>query len=319
MPDDDDFLPGVGDVAAPDGPGGEWQRGYLWSAALRAGKTVRNYGFFVADVDPREREPFKHGKRQAIAVSPELVGRTDVYFRGYDNALPDPWREAEWEREFRDFVAHGNLPALSLVRFAQDHTGSFKDALDGVNTPELQVAANDYAIAKLIEAVARSPYAKDTLVFIVEDDAQDGPDHVDEHRSIAYVVGPYVKKNAVVSTRYSTVNLIRTMEDILGIDHVSLYTATQPPMSDVFDLDSAQWGYEAIVPSLLRSTQLPLPKSDSAQAEKPTQSAAYWIAATQGMDFSKEDLVDAQTYNRVLWRGLMGDRPYPLRRAREAQ
>ena len=319
MPDDDDFLPGVGDVAAPDGPGGEWQRGYLWSAALRAGKTVRNYGFFVAAVDPRAREPFRHQKRQAIPVSPELVGRTDVYFRGFDNALPDPWREAEWEREFRDFVAHGNLPALSLVRFAQDHTGSFKDALDGVDTPELQVAANDYAIAKLIEAVAHSPYARDTLVFIVEDDAQDGPDHVDEHRSIAYVVGPYVKKNAVVSTRYSTVNLIRTMEDILGIDHVSLYTATQPPMTDVFDLDAAQWDYRAIVPNLLRSTRLPLPSSDSAQVEKPTQGRDYWVAATQGMDFSREDLVDAQVYNRVLWRGLMGERPYPVRRARDAE
>src|SRR5206468_2215549 len=143
--------------------------------------------------------------------------------------------EAEWEREFRHFVENGNLPALSLVRFGQDHTGDFANALDGVNTPDLQVAANDYAIALLVEAVARSPYAKDTLIFIVEDDCQDGPDHVDEHRSIAFVVGPYVKRDAVVSVRYSTVNLLRTMEDILGIDHVSLYTATQPPMTEVFD------------------------------------------------------------------------------------
>jgi DNA-binding beta-propeller fold protein YncE len=314
-PDDDDFLPGTGNVAAPDGPGGEWQRGYLWSAVLRAGKAVRNYGFFVSSPTPREREPFRKGKRQAIANDAQLAGRTDEYFRGYDNALPDPWREAEWEREFRQYARDGNLPALSLVRFAQDHTGSFKDALDGVNTPDLQVAANDYAIGLLVEAVSKSRYASDTLIFIVEDDAQDGPDHVDGHRSIAYVVGPYVKKDAVISTRYSTVNLLRTMEDILGIDHVSLYTATQGPMADVFDTRSPDWSHTAIVPNLLRGTQLPLPPSPSAAVDRPTRDAAYWIAATEGLDFTKEDVVDAHAYNRILWRGLMGERPYPERTA----
>ena len=315
-PDDDDFLPGTGNVAAPDGPAGELQQGYLWNSVLRAGKTVRNYGFFVQNLQPREREPFRRGRRQAMAIDPALVGRTDEYFRGYDNALPEPWREAEWEREFDAFVKNGQLPALSLVRFGQDHTGAFKDSLDGVNTPELQVAANDYALGRLVEAVARSPYAKDTLIFIVEDDCQDGPDHVDEHRSIAYVVGPYVKRNAVVSTRYSTVNLLRTMEDILGIDHVSLYTATQGPMADVFDTTAAEWDYKSIVPALLRGTKLPLPASANAQVDKPTRDAAWWIAATQGMDFTREDAVDAQAYNRILWRGLMGDdKPYPIRKA----
>ena len=316
-PSDPDFLPGTGNVAAPDGPNGERQQGYLWSAALRAGKTVRNYGFFVANVGPRDREPFRNGVRQAVAVDPELIGRTDEYFRGYDNALPETWREAEWEREFRQFVENDNLPALSLVRFGQDHTGAFADSLDGVNTPELQVAANDYAIGRLVEAVAKSRYAKDTLIFIVEDDCQDGPDHVDEHRSIAFVVGPYVKRGAVVSTRYSTVNMLRTMEDILGLDHISLYTATQPPMTEVFDSSASTWDYSAIVPDLLRGTKLPLePAARHARvAARPTRDAAYWIAATKGMDFSKEDLVDADTYNRVLWKGLMGTQPYPETRS----
>jgi hypothetical protein len=152
---------------------------------------------------------------------------------------------------------------------------------------------------------------------MVEDDCQDGPDHVDEHRSIAFIVGPYVKRGAVVSTRYSTVNLLRTMEDILGIDHVSLYTATQPPMTDVFDTSAASWDYTALVPHLLYGTNLPLPKSPVATTLKPTRDAAWWIAATKGMDFSREDLVDAATYNRVMWRGLMGDdRPYPGKRGR---
>jgi len=301
-PDDDDFLPGTGNVAAPDGPGGERQKGYLWSAVLRAGKTVRNYGFFVTNLKKPEREPFKAGVRQAMAADAELAGRTDEFFRGYDQAMPDTWRYLEWEREFRQFAANGNLPALSLVRFGGDHTGDFAKALGGVDTPERQVAANDYALGQLVEAVAKSRYSKDTLIFVVEDDAQDGPDHVDEHRSVAFVIGPYVKQGAVVSARYSTVNMLRTMEDILGIDHISLYTATQGPMADAFDPSQATWDYRAIVPGHLTSTR----------------DASWWAEKTRGMDFSKEDVVDADTYNRLLWRGLMGDeRPYPEKHARK--
>ena len=95
MPDDDDFLPGTGNVAAPDGPNGAKQRGYLWSAALRAGKTVRNYGFFVESLNARDREPFAHRVKQAMAVDPELIDRTDEYFRGFEQALPETWRELE--------------------------------------------------------------------------------------------------------------------------------------------------------------------------------------------------------------------------------
>ena len=200
------------------------------------------------------------------------------------------------------------------MRFGQDHTGDFKAAMDGVDTPELQVAASDYAVGLLLEALAKSPYAKDTLVFIVEDDCQDGPDHVDEHRGPAFIVGPYVKKGAVVSTRYSTVNLLRTMEDILGMDHVSLYTATQGPMTDVFDTNAPEWSYRAVVPAMLRSTRLSLPASPGVAAVKPARDSAWWIAATEGMDFRREDAVDAQAYNRILWTGIMGDRPYPQRR-----
>jgi YVTN family beta-propeller protein len=316
--DDDDFLPGTGNVAAPDGPGGERQQGYIWSAVLRAKKTVRNYGFYVSNLKKVEREPFRTGIRQAIAADPELVGRTDEYFRGYDQSLPETWRYLEWKREFDQYVREGNLPALSLVRFGGNHTGDFAKALDGVNTPELQVAANDYAVGLLVEAVAKSPYAKDTLIFIVEDDCQDGPDHVDEHRTVAAVIGPYVKRDAVVSTRYSTVNMLRTMEDILGIDHVSLYTATQGPMADVFDTAAEKWDYAAIVPDHLRGTKLPLPPATGPVAmARPTREAGWWAAMTQGMDFSKEDAVNADVYNRILWRGLMGDaKPYPVFRIR---
>jgi hypothetical protein len=188
--------------------------------------------------------------------------------------------------------------------------------MDGVDTPELQVAANDYAVGKLLETLAKSRYARDTLVFIVEDDCQDGPDHVDAHRGPAFIAGPFVKHGAVVSSRYSTINLLRTIEDVLGLNHLSLYTATQPPMTDVFDTNERNWSFTATVPALLASTALPLPRAKGAVVLRPTHDGTYWANATEGMDFEREDAIDADRYNRILWAGLMGNRPYPERRRR---
>jgi hypothetical protein len=248
------------------------------------------------------------------------VGLTDPYFRGFDDAYPDFYREQEWEREFNGYVAGNNLPALSLVRLMNDHTGSYKSAIDGVNTPEIQVADNDYAVGRLIQAVATSPYANNTLVFVIEDDAQDGPDHVDAHRSIAFVAGPYVKQGAVVSTRYSTVNVLRTITDVLGLDHLGIFDANAAPMTDVFDLGRTSWTFKASASGLLAGTQLPVPKAAIvAAALQPTHTTLWWSAQTRGMDFSVEDRVDPAVYNQLLWRGLMGDKPYPQRASRGAK
>ena len=323
---DADTLPGTGNVAAPDGPNGEVQQGYLWDAALRAGLTVRNYGFFIdltryslagtpyaALQIPRDRMPFANGVVQAYAANPQLRPLTDAYFRGFDDAYPDFYREQEWEREFKGYVANGELPNLSLVRFMNDHTGSYAAAIDGVNTPDVQVADNDYAVGRLVDAVAHSRFANDTLIFIVEDDAQDGPDHVDAHRSTAYVVGPYVKKGAVVGKHYTTVNVLRTISDVLGIDHLGILDATQQPMHEVFDASQASWSFTATASSLLKRTALPLSSGVVyADAAKPTHDAAYWIARTKHFDFSEEDKVDAVAYNKVLWQGLMPKQAYPL-------
>ena len=131
---------------------------------------------------------------QVAPLDPSLAPLTDVYFRGYDQNYPDLWRYNEWKREFDQFVAQGNLPSLSLVRVSHDHMGSFGTALGGVNTPETQQADDDLAVGRLVQAVAESRYAADTLIIVTEDDCQDGPDHVDSHRATAYVVGPYVKQ-----------------------------------------------------------------------------------------------------------------------------
>ncbi|HWY23990.1 MAG TPA: alkaline phosphatase family protein, partial [Nevskia sp.] len=334
-PTDPDLLPGTGNDAAPDGPDGEQQQGYLWNAAQRAGLSVRNYGYFC-DLTrystslksnpataplyiPLDATPFQDKSVQAFPADPLLQTITDPYFRGFDNNYPDYYREQEWLREFNQYVSGNNLPALSLVRFMHDHTSGnvgsspFSNAVAGVNTPETQVADNDYAVGLLLQAVAASPYANSTLVFIVEDDAQDGPDHVDAHRSVAFIAGPYVKKGALVSTHYSTVNILRTIEDVLGLDHMSVYDAYQPPMTDAFDLTQTTWTYTAKVPAILATTTLPIPH----QAElaslgvKPLHDASWWARQTRGMDFSAPDKLNAAAYNQILWKGVMGNKPYP--------
>jgi DNA-binding beta-propeller fold protein YncE len=325
-PNDPDLLPGPADVAAPFAPAGEKGRGHLWDAALRAHLTVRNYGFYcdLTRYDPRhpdqvplEHDPFAAKTQVAWSADPALLSRTDPYFRSFDVRFPDFWREQEWEREFAVQVAHRNMPSLSLVRFMVDHMGGFDLAIDGVNTPERQVADNDYAVGKLIEAVARSPYRDSTLVFVIEDDAQDGPDHVDAHRSIAFVAGPYVKQGAVVSSRYTTVNMLRTIEDILGIEPLSLNDAYQRPMTDLFDLHQKSWSYTAAPSVTLRETQLPLPPQRAGATTAhfaDAHDAHYWTAKTRGYDWSQEDKIPAAEFNHVLWNGLARG-PYPAVRS----
>jgi len=202
-----------------------------------------------------------------------------------------------------------------MVRLPHDHTGSFKDAIDGVDTVETELADNDYAVGLLVDKVAKSPFAKDTLIFVIEDDAQDGADHVDAHRSIAFVVGPYVKHGAVVSRRYTTVNLVRTIEAVLGLEPMGLTDALAEPMGAVFDTAQARWSFDARVPGVLRTTKLPLPPLTSAQAgcvEAPHRSRDWWAKAMAGQNFDVEDHLDTPAFNRALWRGLKGDSaPYP--------
>jgi len=261
------------------------------------------------------RNPFTAGVVVSTASQPELLPLTDPYFRSFDTNLPDFWRFKEWEREFDGYVANHNLPTFEMVRFMEDHMGSFSTAIDGVNTPETQQADNDYAVGLLIDKIAHSPYAHDTLIFVLEDDSQDGPDHVDAHRSTAYVAGAFVKHAAIVSTRYTTVNMLRTIEDVLGLEHMNLHDGGVHPMADVFDLRHRHWTYDAAPSDILRtSTTLPLPPKPAGARILPlrsTHDAAWWAEHTRGFDFRTEDRIDAQAFNHVLWTGLLGNRPYP--------
>jgi DNA-binding beta-propeller fold protein YncE len=311
------ILAGDGDHAATDGPTG-YQEGYIFNAVLNAGGTVRNYGWMantpgsVGTIANPIMDPFTAGVIQTTTANQLLYENNfyDPYFRAYDQVYPDLWRFNEWNREFQQFVANHNLPSLEMIRgLSHDHTGSFGSALGGVNTPELQQSDNDYAVGLLVQTVAHSPYAKDTLIIIIEDDCQDGADHVDSHRSTTYFVGPYVKKHAVVSTRYSQPNVLRTIEDIFGTEHLNLNTYYARPMADVFDVHSSgKWDFQALASTLLKYTTLNLNPATTAYVKgpelKPTHDAQYWAEKTKGFDFSQEDRVPAELYNRILWEGL---------------
>ena len=316
----EDLLPGQADVDAPDGPNDELNTGYLWNDALRAGLTVRDYGFFVDTncySEPRCQTPLAHDpfSTRTIVAPPTNVALapfTDQYFRGFDPSFPDFYRFKEWERDFDANYAGGGLPNLTLVRFMHDHTGNFGTAIDKVNTPERDVADNDYAVGLLVEKIANSPIYKDnTLIFVVEDDAQDGGDHMDSHRTTAYVAGAYVKSE-VISTPYTTINFIRTMEEVLGLPPMNLNDALAAPMSDIFNTSPTSWMFTATPAAMLYCTQLPLPPP-FLPCNNPTPDAKYWTRVTRGMDFDDADLVDGASFNRILWKGLMGNRPYPSR------
>jgi YVTN family beta-propeller protein len=302
-------LPGAVDVAAPDT--------LLWDAALAAGISVRTYGVFCdttrygfAANDPARvppvRMPFESGLRVAFPARASLQAITDPFFRAFDVRFPDTWRLAEWRRELDGYATRGDLPALSIVRLPADHLGGFADALDGVDTPDTQMADHDWAVGSLLEALSRTRFWESTVVFVVEDDAQNGSDHVNAHRTIALVAGPHVKRGAVVHTPYTTTSVLRTIGLLLGLAPLGQHDAESEPMDDVFTLAGDARPYDAMVPAVLRSTKLPLPPAKPAErAERPRHDAAWWSAATAGFDFEHVDAAPTEAMNRALFCGLV--------------
>ena len=320
---DPDLMPGPALLTAPDGErDDETGQGFLWNAAIRRGLSVRNYGFSdasVYDLDkpgfvPLVREPATTQTRIYTPGDRLLATRSDPYFRGFDQKMPDFWRVREWQREFAQAEATGTTPALTLLRLSHDHFGDFKDAIDGVDTVETQMADNDYALGQVVETIANSRDRDSTLIFVIEDDAQNGADHVDARRSVAFVIGATVRQHALVSTRYTTVSILRTIEDVLGLPPLGLNDSLAMPMAELFDPTMTAWSYRATAAGALRSTKLPiLPDRYAAQTvavAAPPHTAAYWAEAMKGQDFRTEDHLDSDAFNAALWRGL-GTGPQP--------
>lgn len=259
--------------------------GFLWNNAQRSGVSFRDYGEFVN---------FDKVKNQWVATDPSIGDNFDPAFPGYNLDISDLDRQAEWEREFNEFVKNGNLPQLQIVRLGNDHTQGTKV---GKLTPEAMVAQNDAAVGKLVDAVSHSKYWKDTAIFITEDDAQNGWDHVDAHRTEALVISPYTQTGKLDSTFYDTTSMIRTMELILGMKPMSQYDASSIPMYNAFTHKPDFTAYEYEEPRT------------SLEEKNGSNTPGAQISAK--LDFSGVDHANADQLNQVLWEKTMKGKPYP--------
>ena len=209
--------------------------GYIWDRCAEAGVSYRSYGELV-DNGKKPGDP-------AVPRVKALEGHFDPQFHGFDLDYPDVKRAERFIEELQRFEKDGEMPRFIILRLPNDHTAGTKV---GKPTPTAMVADNDLALGLVVEAVSKSKFWKDTAIFVLEDDAQNGPDHVDAHRSVALVISPYTKRNYVDSTMYSTSSMLRTMELILGLKPMSQFDAAARPMSNAFQAKPDLTAYEHV-------------------------------------------------------------------------
>ena len=258
------------DGATASAPG----TGYIWDDADKHGVSLRDYGEFVTD-------PANKGGLYTTRMT-GLIGKVDGRFPGFDLDINDEARVDEWQREFTEFVKSGNLPALVILRLPNDHTSGTRP---GTWTPQAYVAQNDDALGRIVDIVSHSRFWGSTVILSIEDDAQNGPDHVDDQRTTFYLASPYAAPG-VHHAQYTTSSVMRTIELLLGLPPMTIYDALAPPMYDAFALRPDMRPYEAIAPQI-----------DDAAKNSPH---AYGAAASTRMDFHDADAVDPRVLNDIL-------------------
>jgi DNA-binding beta-propeller fold protein YncE len=278
------YRGGLGKLKYPSEGGGaiaSSSGGYIWDRCEEAGVSFRSYGEFI-------NNPKKPGEK-ATARLKSLTGRFDPDYHGYDLNYPDVKRAARFIEELHRFEKEGEMPRMQIVRLPNDHT---QGTVVGKPTPTAMVADNDLALGQLVEAVSKSKFWPETAIFVVQDDAQNGSDHVDAHRTVALVVSPYTKRKFVDSSMYSTASMLRTMELILGLKPMSQFDAAALPMYNSFQAKADLTPYEH------RPANVDLTAVNGA--------TAWGAKLSAKMDFSKEDVADDLLLNEVVWRSVRG-------------
>jgi hypothetical protein len=278
-----------GNLAAP-------ADGYIWDAAKRAGITVRSYGEFV-----QHGTDFRDKTSPLQATVPGLEGRVDPDFPPFDMEITDARRADIFLAKFAEFERTGQLPGLTILRLPRDHTAG---ARAGSDTPRAMVADNDAALGRIFQAISRSRYWKESAIFVLEDDAQNGPDHVDAHRSVLLMASPYSRRGAVDSTLYTTSSVLRTIELILGLPPMSQYDAAATPMYNAFTTARVTRPFAAL-PARVPTDEKNPPKGPGAEA-------------SARMDFSAPDRAPDLELNEIIWKAMRGERspmPPPRRAA----
>lgn len=271
--------------------------GYLWDACARAKLSYRSYGEYGRRVSQPD------GTMVMDAQVPGLVGHIspDYGVAKQGQRLRDTDRADVFLREFREFEKNGDLPAFVVMSLGEDHTTGTSP---GTFTPSACVASNDLALGRIVDAVTHSKFWPETAIFVIEDDAQNGPDHVDAHRTVGLVISPYTKRHHLDSTQYQTVSMIRTMELILGLPPLSQFDAAASPMFASFT-DRADLTSYAHVPARIDLNAV-------------NALTAYGAERSRRMDFSEYDRIDDFALNEILWRSIKGENaplPPAVRRA----
>jgi YVTN family beta-propeller protein len=286
--------------------------GYLWTNAAAAGVSIRNFGYMVnnkpnpagagataesAGAPAAAQAATTPGAQITGVRDPVLAKVTNPMFRGFDLLYPDVERAKVFLAELAEYEKSGAMPRLIVMRLGNDHTSG---TTAGRIAPLSSAADNDYALGMLVEAISKSRFWSSTAIFVLEDDAQNGPDHVDSHRSPAFVISPYVRRRAVDSNMYNTTSMLRTMELLLGLRPMTHFDAGARPMASVFQMQAKTAAYAAEKP------RVPLDARNPANA--PGQ------VASNKMDFDEADQMDDDELNDILWRAIRkGDPPPPVR------
>src|SRR5690349_13434461 len=260
--------------------------GYIWNAAIRKRLKLRNYGEFGEPV--AKSNPVRYH-----AIKPALDTYTSPEYPAFDMSIQDQVRADVWLKEFQQYVRDGDLPDLEIMHLPADHTSGGRP---GRPTPKAYMADNDFALGRIVEAVSNSPYWKDTVFFVLEDDAQDGPDHVDSHRSVLLVISAY-NRGGLIHRFVNTTDVFATVEEILGLEKLSKFDYYGRPLREIF-ADKPDLTPYAALRSEQPLTEMNPPRSQSARASRR-------------LNLDRVDAADEDAFNRVLWGLMKGSQPYP--------
>ncbi len=288
--------------------------GFIWDNVLENGLTFRNYGEFTRTVITPSNATFTEiyndfiSGANKISIRPEvnleqLRPYTSPTYVSFPLQVPDVYRAAQFIKELKEFEKNDNFPNFIIMDLVNDHTSGTRP---GMQTPRAAVADNDLALGQIIEAISHSKFWKETCILITEDDPQNGLDHIDGHRTVGFVISPYTKRGEVISTFYTQINMVRTIENILGIPPMNQLDLAAEPMFDCFTETPD------FTPYKLLKNNIPLDEINPPLHTLSGQQR-YWAEKSIEQDLSDYDRIDDDTFNRILWHAMKGyDKPYPV-------
>ena len=288
--------------------------GFLWDNALAHKRTFRNYGEFVrSKYSPKKATwadvyaDYKNGTRKVkITATPNmetLKPYTHPNFPGFPLTTPDVYRAKLFLDDFKEYERKGDFPNLVYLFLPCDHTSGTRP---NTPTPRAMVADNDLAVGQVVEAVSKSKFWPHTCIVIVEDDPQNGFDHMDGHRTVALVISPYTKRGFVDHTNYNQTGMVKTIELMLGLPPMTQFDLSATPLRNCFQAKPD------LTPYTCRPNKIPLDEMNPSLKKLKGQ-ALHWAQKSLALDLDDGDAADEDTFNRILWHATRGDVPYPKR------